>query len=290
MLLDEHSCNSIFQYHQTFQPGSAIYSDYFDGESYRRLCQVYGGIEAVSWDIFISASTDGFQAYKNRTLDVWPVVAILLNLPPVQRYSVKNVLPLMFIPHGRQPSDLQSFLIPLINEVKSTFPDGLMMKFYDGSQCRVRLHLVWFSADLDALRKVASLTGHYGKTPCRFCDIQGVYCVASRHYYFPCMIHLPNTQRRSTRYNPGTLPLRTSQGIKSAMMKLNRADTISARNEVSKETGIKGESILFQVPNFVPYLSFPIDIMHLFYNVQKHLLSIHTSNIAASVVPVEKFY
>ena len=48
---------------------------------------------------------------------------------------------------------------------------------------------------------------------------------------------------------------------------------------MSKETGIKGESILFQVPNFVPYLSFPIDIMHLFYNVQKHLLSIHTSNI-----------
>ena len=138
MLLDVHSCKSLFQYHQTFQVVSATYSDYFDGESYHRLCQVYGGIEAVSWDIFISASTDGFQAYKNITLDVWPVVAILLNLPPAQRYSVKNVLPLMFIPHGRKHSNLQSFLIPLINEVKSTFPDGVMMRFYDGRQRRVR--------------------------------------------------------------------------------------------------------------------------------------------------------
>ena len=108
----------ILQYHQTSQAVSTTYSDFFDGESYHRLCQVYGGIEAVSWDIFISASTDGFQAYKNRTLDVRPVVAILLNLSPAKRYSVKNMLHLIFIPHGRQPSNLQPFLIRRIKEVK----------------------------------------------------------------------------------------------------------------------------------------------------------------------------
>ena len=167
---------------------------------------MFESIEDVTLDVFIAASTDSFQAYKNRTLDVWPVLAIFLSLPPEERYSVKNVLPLMFIPGGCQPSHLQSFLIPLINEVNYTMPDGVMMHFYDGSRRKVRIHLVWFSTDLDALTKVASLTGHNGKTPCRFCFIQGIYSHSSRHYYFPCSLCLLGSSRPTTLYNPASLP------------------------------------------------------------------------------------
>lgn len=66
------------------------------------------------------------------------------------------------------------------------------------------------------------------------------------------------------------------------MIKLEDARTKSERVEMSKETGIKGDSVLLQIPNFIPYLSFPIDVMHLFYNVQKHLLSIQTGDLGDS--------
>ena len=57
---------------------------------------------------------------------------------------------------------------------------------------------------------------------------------------------------------------------------------------MSRDTGIQGESALLKLPSIVPYTSFPIDIMHLFYNVQKLLLSLHleTPHESYSIDPV----
>ena len=68
IIMDEQACNNFFQYHQTFQSEPGTYRDFFDGFSYQRICQMSGNIEDVTWDVFIAASSDGFQVYKNRTI------------------------------------------------------------------------------------------------------------------------------------------------------------------------------------------------------------------------------
>ena len=276
MMNSEQSFRDLFSYHHSFEKKEGIYSDFFDSECYNRIASIYGGEDAVTWDIFIAASTDGFQAYKNRELAVWPVLAVLLNHEPSRRYSVKQILPLMFIPGGTQPTNLQSFLTPMINEINSTLPDGFPMKAFDGIERNVRLHLVWFTTDLDALTKVASLVGHNGKTPCRFCLIQGVYSSSSRHYYFPCSLLTQRSTTPTVRFDPASLPKRSGDSITIAIQEAVTASTLAERTSLAKETGIKGDSILFNVPTMLPYHSFPPDIMHLFCNVQKHLLNIHT--------------
>lgn len=40
------------------------------------------------------------------------------------------------------------------------------------------------------------------------------------------------------------------------------------------ETGVKFKSCVFQLASLVPYISFPIDIIHLLYNISRDIISI----------------
>ena len=106
----------------------------------------------MKYDLFIAASTYGFQAFKNKACDVSPLVAALFHLAPDVRFQAKNILPLMFVPNDTQPKDLQSFLIPFVNEILSTYRDGgVQARLPNGDAIRFKIHLIWFSAYLAAL-------------------------------------------------------------------------------------------------------------------------------------------
>ena len=274
MLGSEEGFKSLYEYHQSFAANDPFMGDYFDSKSYQRIRQLYGGPASTEWDIFIAASTDGFQAYKNQRNDVWPLLAILLNIPPDKRTEVHNVLPLLFTEDGCQPKDLQSYLKPFLNEIIETLPEGIPIRMYDGQVRSVRIHLVWFSCDLDALTKLGGLNGHNGMMPCRYCLLRGVYSESSHHYYFVCKFCSPTSANRRS-YDPGNLPPRTERSIEMALRDLERARTNEARKRIARETGIKRGCVLFDIPSISNYRIFPPDIMHLFANVQKQLLSLH---------------
>lgn len=44
---------------QSTDEGTAIYEDYFDGLWFHRLGFMFGGYEAIEYDVFIATSTDG---------------------------------------------------------------------------------------------------------------------------------------------------------------------------------------------------------------------------------------
>ena len=136
------SCDELYSYRRARESGPNTLRDYFDCESYRSLCARYGGEETVSDDIFVLVSTDGFSPFKNRKYDMWTVEAVNFNLPPEQRYLLQKVLQLSFIPGPRQPKNLQSFLLPLVNELKEAaegvlmrIPDSSFDMFHRGSAC-----------------------------------------------------------------------------------------------------------------------------------------------------------
>ena len=273
----KHKYETFRSYLNQYDWNNNLMEDVFDGELFRNLAERYGGIQSVKDDVFLAISTDGFQAYKNRQCDVCPVLAVFLNLSPLLRYMVQNIIPLCFIPGGEEPKLLQSFLSPLIDEVTDiNSGEGRLVRLPNGTHKRIRVHVVMVTADLAALRKLLSLSGHNGKSPCRYCSITGTYVSRSHGYYYPSWFFADSSRRKKIKlYDIHSLPLRTKSSILQTFSDLQLCSSPAERDLISKETGIQKRSELLSLSSLEPYASFPVDVMHLFFNVQKHLLSLH---------------
>ena len=165
MVADKAKCRHLYDYLTSVYPRpEGMIRDFCDTASYRPLCDLYGDEQNLKDDIFLAVSTDGFQAFKNKSYDVWPVVAIICNLPPHVRFAVNNVITISFVPSPHEPKNLQSFLKPLVGELEGVKNNGGMeVEFYDGSRRRVRAHISWFTGDLSAVKKCSGSEGHNGK-------------------------------------------------------------------------------------------------------------------------------
>lgn len=149
--------------------------DFHDATVYKILCERYGGHENMKDGKVISVSTDGFQTFSRKSYDVWPIAGILCNPPPHLRFCVKNALPLAFIPGPNEPINLQSFLKPLLSGLMEINSDGgTLLRFFDGLYRSVRVHMIWFTGYLPAIKKCAGLKEHNRNRPCRFCMVEGM--------------------------------------------------------------------------------------------------------------------
>jgi hypothetical protein len=61
------------------------FKDILDGESYKRKDQ-----NCNENTICLIVYTDGVQVTKNSTIEVWPIICSIIELPPLIRNSVKN--------------------------------------------------------------------------------------------------------------------------------------------------------------------------------------------------------
>ena len=69
-------------------------------------------------DIALIGSTDGYQIFKQKTDDCWVIMFINANLPPNERVKKENLLISAIIPGPNQPKNFNSFLRPIVNELK----------------------------------------------------------------------------------------------------------------------------------------------------------------------------
>lgn len=90
--------------------------DIFDGNLYKEL--VEEGYFIDERDIALIGSTDGFQLFKQKTDDCWVVMFVNANLPPSERVKKENLLISSIIPGPKQPNHFNSFLRPVIDELK----------------------------------------------------------------------------------------------------------------------------------------------------------------------------
>lgn len=190
-----------------------ILHNVFDGENYRNLrrTQVCEGSEYRFFDkptdIALSLGTDGFTLFKRRrrgTSVAWPLIVVNLNLPPRIQNQLENVICVGVVPGPKQCKDLNSFLVPLIDELL-VLQDGVdtirVPSEVDGDEERVargddkkeifvfvlRAFLILLFGNLPAVTKLLLMKGHNEITPCRTCYIQGVLCRLARNsvYYVP---------------------------------------------------------------------------------------------------------
>jgi hypothetical protein len=98
-------------------------------------------------------------------------------------------------PGPKQCKDLNSFLIPLIEELLELL-DGVESTkvasevddlIGEGGPLVLRAFIIVLFGDIPAVAKLLAMKGHNAKTPCQACVIQGVLCHLPRNsiYYVP---------------------------------------------------------------------------------------------------------
>ncbi|GET57996.1 transposase domain-containing protein [Rhizophagus irregularis DAOM 181602=DAOM 197198] len=176
----------LYRHNYTNNIGDLVHrdiGDIFDGLIYKELLN--DAYFPDPRDVAFTASCDGYQIFRQKTDDCWVFLFINNNLPQELRVKKENLMVTLIIPGPKQPQDFNSFLYPLIQEMKM-LQDGILC--YDGNKKEyftLRAHILAWTGDLPALSKILYLTGHNSYSGCRFCNLRGTLNEMNRHVYYP---------------------------------------------------------------------------------------------------------
>lgn len=189
-----------------------------------------------------------------------------LNMPPKQRFKKRNMLLVGFIPGPNNPKDLDSFLFPLVKELKEL--EKGVPYVWNGARktyFTLKAHVCIIAADMPGREKLMNFKGNRGTSYCPYCYIHGVH---NRGIYCPLNPPLnppPSTKREVIEswksYDAANLPMRTDEG--SRKIADHVVETGDEKN--AKKYGIKGPSCLAGLVAIDIPRSFPPDGMHLWW-------------------------
>lgn len=131
-------------------------------------------------------TTNGIQLFKLGKFAVWPLILINLNLPPIERTKAENMIVAGIIPGPNGPTDLDSFLRPVVDEFTLLFRG--VDDVYDGhaqETFKLRGHIALVTGDLPAVAKLTGTKGVNAMSYCRFCRVRG--------YWYPPLPTAPQT-------------------------------------------------------------------------------------------------
>ena len=188
-------------------------------------------------DIALGLSTDGFGPFKQHNKTAWALIMFNYNLPPKERFQKENIISLGTIPGPKKPSDMDSFLWMLVQELLqleigvSAFDSiaqvSFQLHFYFIIisnlilQVLFELHayLIVVFGDIPAISMIMQMKGHNAICPCHMCNIQGVYIPSSStttYYVSLNCEHFPNAPNG---YHPNSLPLRNHETLLNKQLK-----------------------------------------------------------------------
>lgn len=273
--LNSPTVAQTMEYRSQRQHVPGLFQDIFDGSNYQSLCNapvtVHGepvnppaNYFADPRDIALGLSTDGYGIFTHGQATAWPIIMFNYNLPPEIRFHSDNLLALGVVPGPNKPADMDSFLIPLAEEL---FQLAAGVKTYDPlskSHFNLCAFLLVVFGDFPAVSMLMKMKGVNGISPCRSCKIKAVPIPGEqkRTYYVPPSTNLTNLGR--------------SHGELMAQAELvDKASTVAEAEALSKEFGIKGRSILSEVDSLSFPQSFPPDFMHAAWeNTMKTLVTL----------------
>jgi hypothetical protein len=191
-------------------------------------------------------SLDGMQLTNMRHHEVTPVIFMNLNLPPEERYLVKNILAGLVIPGPKKPHDLDTFLRPLVDELLDLDKGVYAWDGYSKTPFQLKAWVTMVTGDGPALADAIGMKRPGNAVrPCRTCEIKAT--MGETHYYVP-----------HDNYDFERPPLR------KRLRKLIRDIEQYGNNDDTRErTGITRSSILLELRSLHFPRSFPADIMHL---------------------------
>lgn len=148
--------------------------DWYDSSNFRKLFEKC--YFSTNTCVAVSISTDGFQAWKQRGFEDWPMIATVLNVHPSSRVQVVSQLVLGITPGPCQPADLKSLLHPVAEELNALAAGvgGVTLAGFQEPQV-VHVYAINFTTDMPAGDKLLNVVSVNGERPGRFRDFAGVW-------------------------------------------------------------------------------------------------------------------
>jgi hypothetical protein len=115
----ERSKELLYRHNYTYNKGELVHNDIndiFDGLIYKEL--LGDGYFPDPRDVAFTASCDGYQIFRQKTDDCWVFLFLNNNLSQELRVKKENLMVTLIISGPKQPRDFNSFLYPLIQEMK----------------------------------------------------------------------------------------------------------------------------------------------------------------------------
>ena len=248
-----------------FSSSSAgILSDIQHGEVWKTFLDSYGTkFFAQPYNYGLCLNVDWFQPFKHSTYSVGAIYISILNLPRNERFKKENVLLCGIIPGPHEPKDMNSYLRPLVDDLKELW-NGVAMKSSHRVPVFVRAALICTSCDIPASRKVSGFLGHNAYRGC------------SR-----CLKTFPTEKfGKKPDYsgvNRDEWPERSLDDHRIAAEKHRTANTRDEQKKIEREHGCR-YSILLELPYYNVIRFCVVDPMHnLLLGTAKHMMLIWTS-------------
>lgn len=235
-----------------------VLQDVYDGKIWKEF-QVHDGVPFLSLphNFAFTINLDWFQPFKHSTYSIGAIYLTIMNLPRTVRNKQENVLLVGLLPGPSEPSNINGYLKPLVNELNELW-QGKELKIYNAAGTRlVRCALLCASCDLPAGRKLCGLLSYNAHKGCSRClkEFKGT----------PGQMDYSGFER-------DTWMKRSEVEHRQVISILSSYTTKSAVTLKESETGYRYTELL-RLPYFNPSRMLTIDPMHnLFLGSGKHIL------------------
>ena len=216
----------------------------------------------------ITFNTDGVNVFNTSQKSLWPILVILNDLPPHLRFLKKNCVVAGLWLSNHKPI-MKLFLQPFIDELNILFIDGINIqgktfKIICIAQC----------SDSDARYVILNMQRFNASYGCTVCYQKGIQTKVS-------------IRKRKDQNNPSNVEIVEFKQIRFHFQRnlILREKNLTAQyaeralQNKAPVKGIKGRSILFDIPLFDPCRQSPIDVMHAcFLGLVKRILDCWLKN------------
>ena len=228
------------------------FGDIYDG-------RVWHEYNSDAWTSFLSSpycylltmNVDWFQPFVHTMYSVGAIYLTIQNLPRHLRYKEENVMLVGLIPGPSEPSlTINSFLSPLVDELKLAWEKGIWLTIFNGTIVNFRVALSCVSCDIPASRKVCGFLGHNARFGCTKC-------------MKPFVTSAPG-QVNYSGYDRSSWPIRSVVQHRSDVRKTLCETSKTRQRKKESELGCR-YSVLLQLNYFDPVCYTVIDPMHNLY-------------------------
>ena len=235
----------------------AMMGDIYDGDVWKSF---RNNFLSSPYSLLLSLNVDWFQPYKHVQYSVGCIYLAIQNLPRVERYREENVILVGIMP-GPYESHLtvNSYLLPMINELQLYFSSGLSVVSHYGNSITIRLALTCVSCDIPATRKVCGFLGHNATLGCNKCYKKFDVSKKPSDY---------------SGFDRASWIARTAQKHREDCLKIKSCNTKRDTKAMESTLGVR-PSALLQLEYFDPIKHVAIDAMHnLFLGTAKHMFKV----------------
>ena len=182
-----------------------VSTDIFDGENYQQLrgtpitvhnqpVHPPANYFEDHRDIALGLSTDGYGIFTRGQATAWPLILFIYNLPPKLHVHVEHILALGIIPGPKKPARVDSFLIPLHEELIKLAKGVHTYDIRSRNFFLLRAFLLIIFGNFPAISMLMNMKGVNGLSPCRNCKIKAIPIPGdtSSTHYVPLTTDLTN--------------------------------------------------------------------------------------------------